>query len=51
MTFIDKLEDLKMINEIKEVLFSESQIDEMTSRIAAEIDRDYADRNKRLLLL
>ena len=40
-----------MINDIKEVLFSEEQIDEMTSRIAAEIDRDYADRNKRLLLL
>ena len=40
-----------MTNDIKEVLFSESQIDEMTTRIAAEIDRDYADRSKRLLLL
>lgn len=40
-----------MINDMKEILFNEEQIDEMTTKIAAQIDRDYANREKRLLLL
>ena len=38
-------------NDIAYVLVSEKQIDEITTRIAAEIDRDYADSGKKLLLL
>ena len=40
-----------MVNDLKEILFNEAQIDEMTTKIAEEIDRDYSDRSKRLLLL
>ena len=40
-----------MINDIKEVLLSEEQIDKLTSEIAKKIDADYANREKRLLLL
>ena len=40
-----------MKNDIAYVLVSEKQIDEITTRIAAEIDRDYADSGKKLLLL
>ena len=40
-----------MLNDIKEVLFDEKQIDEMTTRIAQEIDKNYPNREKRLLLL
>lgn len=40
-----------MIKDIKEILFSEEQIDEMTTKIAEKIDKDYPDREKRLLLL
>ena len=36
-------------NDIAYVLVSEKQIDEITTRIAAEIDRDYADSGKKLL--
>ncbi len=40
-----------MLNDIKEVLLSEEQIDSLTTRIAEQIDRDYPDRNRKLLLL
>jgi len=40
-----------MLNDIKEVLLSEEQIDKLTTEIAEQIDRDYPDRNKKLLLL
>lgn len=40
-----------MLNDIKEILFDEKQIDEMTTRIAGEIDKNYSNREKRLLLL
>jgi hypoxanthine phosphoribosyltransferase len=39
-----------MINkDVKEILVSEEELDKISSRLAAEIDRDYAD--KRLLLV
>ena len=34
-----------MNNDLKEILVSEEQINEMVSRIASEIDRDYKDKN------
>ena len=37
--------------DIKEILLSPEEIDALTTRIAAEIDRDYKDSGKRLLLL
>jgi hypoxanthine phosphoribosyltransferase len=40
-----------MIRDIKEILFNEAQIDEITTKIADQIDEDYKDREKRLLLL
>ena len=40
-----------MLNDIKEILLSEEQIDKLTSEIAKKIDEDYANREKRLLLL
>ena len=40
-----------MKNDIAYTLVSEAEIDATVSRIAAEIDRDYADRSKGLLLL
>ena len=40
-----------MLNDIKEILSNEEQIDKITTELAEKIDRDYADRNKRLLLL
>lgn len=40
-----------MLNDIKYVLFDEKQIDEMTSKIASQIDKDYSDRTKKLLLI
>ncbi len=36
---------------IREILVSQEEIDAITTRIAAEIDRDYKDSNGRLLLL
>lgn len=36
---------------MKEILFNEKEIDEMTTRIAKEIEKDYSDKEKRLLLL
>ena len=40
-----------MINkDVKEILVSEEELDKITSRLAAEIDKDYAD-SKRLLLV
>ena len=38
-------------NDVKEVLISEEELDKITSRLAAEIDRDYAGADKRLLLV
>jgi hypoxanthine phosphoribosyltransferase len=40
-----------MKNDIAYTLVSEAEIDATVSRIAAEIDRDYSDRSKGLLLL
>ena len=40
-----------MKNDIKYILVSEEEIEATVSRIAAEIDRDYPDRSKGLLLL
>ena len=34
-----------MLNDIKEVLYSEAYIDSMVKRVGAEISRDYADKN------
>ena len=39
-----------MFKDIKYVLFDEKQIDEMTSKIALEIDKDYAEAKKVLLI-
>lgn len=33
-----------MLNDIKEVLYSEAYIDSMVKRVGAEISRDYADK-------
>lgn len=38
-------------NDIERILISEEQIEETVKRIAAEIDRDYAKTEKKLLLL
>ena len=40
-----------MINDIAYKLVTEEEIDSITTRIAAEIDRDYRDSGKKLLLL
>lgn len=40
-----------MINDIESVLVSAERIDEITTRIAAEIDRDYANSDKKLVLV
>ena len=40
-----------MNKDIKEILISEEKINEMVTRIAAEIDRDYKNSDKKLLLL
>lgn len=40
-----------MINDIKTVLLTEKELDEITTRIAKQIDNDFPDRNRRLLLL
>ncbi|MGM9645630.1 MAG: hypoxanthine phosphoribosyltransferase [Eubacteriales bacterium] len=40
-----------MINDIQKILLSQDEIDAITTRIAQQIDNDYADRNKRLLLI
>lgn len=41
-----------MLNkDVKEVLVSEEELDKITTRLAAEIDRDYASPDKRLLLV
>ena len=37
--------------DIERVLISEEEVDAIISRIASEIDRDYAGSDKRLLLL
>ena len=38
-------------NDIKSILVNEKEIEAMVTRIAAEIDRDYKDSDKKLLLL
>jgi hypoxanthine phosphoribosyltransferase len=40
-----------MNNDIKYVLVSEEDVDEIVTRIAAQLDRDYAHSDKKLLLL
>lgn len=40
-----------MNKDVKEILISEEKIDEMVTRIAAEIDRDYEDKNLVLLCI
>ena len=40
-----------LTQDIKEILVSQEEIDAITTRIAAEIDRDYKDTDGRLLLL
>ena len=40
-----------MINDIERILVSEEQIDSICRRIAAEINRDYADSGKKLVLI
>ena len=38
-------------DDIAEIMISAEEIDEMTTRLAAEIDRDYPDPQRRLLLV
>ena len=40
-----------MLNDIKEILLTEAELDALTTKIAEQIDRDYANRDKKLLLL
>lgn len=40
-----------MHKDLKEILISEEQVDEIITRIAAELDKDYAGDDKRLVLL
>lgn len=40
-----------MLNDIESVLVSEEQIEEITSRIAKQITEDYANSNKKLVLI
>ena len=40
-----------MHRDLERILLSESEIDAIITRIAAELDRDYSDSNKRLVLL
>ena len=41
----------KMHKDVEKVLLSEQEINDIVSRIAAELDRDYAGEDKRLVLL
>lgn len=43
--------DSIMIDEIKEILISEKEVDEIVEKLAGEIDRDYAGKDKKLVLL
>lgn len=40
-----------MINDIRKILLNQDEIDAITTRIAQQIDSDYADKSKRLLLV
>ena len=40
-----------ILNDVAEVLVSEAEIDAIVTRIAKEIDRDYSDANKKLVLV
>ena len=40
-----------LMNDVEKVLVSEAELDAIVTRIAAEIDRDYAGDNKKLVLL
>ena len=40
-----------MLNDISRILLSEQEIDELTTKIANQIDKDFSDRGRRLLLL
>ena len=44
-------QEVKMNKDVAKILVSEEEIDRITTRIAAEIDRDYAGDDKRLILL
>ncbi len=39
------------MSDVAKILVSEEEIDRITTRIAAEIDRDYSDSDKRLILV
>ena len=43
------MKDLK--NDVANILISESELDEIVTRIASEIDRDYANEDKKLVLV
>ncbi|MBQ7411790.1 MAG: hypoxanthine phosphoribosyltransferase, partial [Clostridia bacterium] len=45
------MEGHNMINDIARVLLTEEELDALTTKIAEQIDRDYSNREKRLLLL
>ena len=38
-------------NDVKSILFNEAELDAMTTRIAAEIDRDFANSERRLVMV
>ena len=40
-----------IMDDVSEILVSESQIDEIVTRIAKQIDEDYADSDKNLVLV
>lgn len=40
-----------MLNDIESILVSEKQIDEITTRIATQINKDYANTGKKLVLI
>ena len=40
-----------MINDISKILLTEEEIDALTTKIAEQIDKDYSNREKKLLLL
>ena len=40
-----------LMNDVEKVLVSEAELDAIVTRIAAEIDRDYAGDDKKLVLL
>ena len=51
MTFKKQERLILMINDIESVLVSAEEIDEISTRIAEQINRDYKDSNKNLVLI